>query len=135
MVRRRPAIGLFGIFGRSGELRQIDQALRAVDLHPRMVTEAIKLTMVSLLQDHAVGEAPAPQSYNAAAEIVAYCMIGPEGFAGANGEDLTEAVERRIESALIAGESLDANLVLLTLHAGVLQPSVIERFGIETDAE
>ncbi len=135
MVRRRPAIGLFGIFGRSAELRQIDQALRAVDVHPRMVSEAIKLTMVSLLQDHAVGPNPAPQSYRAAAEIVGYCMIGAEAFAGTNGEDLTLAVERRIESALVAGESLDAKLVLLTLHASVIQPSVVAHFGIESEGE
>ena len=101
MVRRRPAIGLFGMFGRSFELRADRQALRAVDLHPRMVTEAIKLTMVSLLQDHAVGfEAPAPQSYRAAAEIVAYCMIGPACFAERQWRRLTEAVERRIDPRL-----------------------------------
>jgi hypothetical protein len=134
MVRRRPSIGLFGFLGRSPELREVDRTLRAVDLHPRLVPEAIKLTMVSLLQDHAVGPEPAPQAYRAAAEIVAYCMIGPAGFANANGEDLTLAVERRIEGALESGESLDAKLVLLTLHARTIQPDVVAQFGLETES-
>ncbi len=135
MVRRRPAIGLFGIFGRSGELRQVDQALRAVDLHPKFVSEAIKLTMVSLLQDHAIGPEPAPQAYRAAAEIVGYCMVGAEGFAATNGDDLAQSVERRIERALEEGESLDARLVLLTLHAKAIQPTVVAQFGLESEAE
>jgi hypothetical protein len=42
------------------------------------------------------------------------------------------AVERRIEAALQTGESLDAQLVLLTLHAGVIQPSVVQAYGLET---
>jgi hypothetical protein len=135
MVRRRPAIGLFGIFGRSEELRQVDQALRAVDLHPKLVPEAIKLTMVSLLQDEAIGPAPAPQSYRSAAEIVGYCMVGGEAYAATNGEQAAQAVERRIEAALDAGESLDAKLVLLTLHAKVAQPSVIAQFGLESEGQ
>ena len=54
-------------------------------------------------------------------------MIGDGPFAGANGEELAFSVERRIEAALVAGDSLDAQLVLLTLHARVIQPSVVER--------
>lgn len=131
MARRGSSFGLFGIFGRSADLRQFDQALRSVDLHPRLVPEAVKLTAVNLLKDHAPGPEPAPQSYRAAAEIVAYCMIGAEGFAGANDDPLAAQVERRIEAALGAGTSLDAQLVLLTLHAKVIQPSVVHAFGLE----
>jgi hypothetical protein len=132
MARTRSSLGLFGIFGRSADLRQIDQALRSVDIHPRLVPEAVKLTAVALLKDHAIGPEPAPQSYRAAAEILAYCMIGPDGFGGANGEDLTHAVERRIEAALEKPEGLDAQLVLLTLHAKIIQPSVVHQFQIES---
>ena len=135
MARRYSSLGLFGIFGRSSDLRQLDQALRAIDLHPRLVPEAVKLTIVALLKDHADGVEPPPQAYRAAAEIVGYCMIGPEGFAGANDEALTQAVERRIEWALETGDSLDAKLVLLTLHAKVIQPSVVYRFQIESAGE
>ena len=131
MARRRSSLGLFGIFGRSADLRQCDQALRSVDLHPRVVPEAIKLTMVNLLKDHAIGDEPAPQSYRAAAEIVGYCMIGANGFAGVNGSELAEQVEQRIEAALESGTSLDAQLVLLTLNAKVIQPSVVQQFELE----
>jgi hypothetical protein len=132
MARRRSSIGLFGFFGRSHDLRQFDQALRSVDVHPKVVPEAVKLTAVSLLKDDADSDDPPPQSYRAAAEIVGYCMIGAASFAGANDEGLTLAVERRIESALESGGSLDAQLVLLTLHAKVIQPSVVQHFGLES---
>ena len=94
--------------------------------------EAVKLTAVNLLQDDAGNDDPTPQSYRAAAEIVGYCMIGADAFAGANGEELTRAVERRIEAAMDAGDGLDAQLVLLTLHAKVIQPSVVSHFGLES---
>jgi len=41
------------MFGRSHDLRQLDQALRSVDVHPAVVPEAVKLTIVNLLKDHA----------------------------------------------------------------------------------
>jgi hypothetical protein len=132
MSRLRSSIGLFGIFGRSSDLRQFDQALRSVDLHPRLVPEAVKLTLVKMLKDHAIGAEPAPQSFWAAAEIVAYCMLGAEVFASANGSQLQNQVERRIEKALESGTSLDAQLVLLTLHAKVIQPSVVHAFKLES---
>jgi hypothetical protein len=132
MARRNSSLGFMGIFGRSGDLRQLDQALRSVDLHPRMVPEAVKLTVCALLKDAANSDDPPPQVYRPAAEIVAYCMIGAESFAGANDVDLALAVERRIEAALVSGDSLDAQLVLLTLHAKVIQPSVVDRFGLES---
>jgi hypothetical protein len=132
MARRRSSIGLFGIFGRSYDLRQLDQALRSVDVHPMVVPEAVKLTAVNLLKDRAVNDDPAPQSYRAAAEIVGYCMVGAQAFAGANGDDLARAVERRIEAALDASYGLDAELILLTLHANVIQPSVVHHYGLES---
>src|SRR5919106_3875562 len=118
MVQRYSSIGLFGIFGRSSDLRQVDQALRSLDIHPRLVPEAVKLTIASLLKEDAGGE-PAPRAYRVAAEIVGYCMIGPEAFSAGNDAQLALDVERRIELALISGTNLDDRLVLLTLHAGV----------------
>ena len=72
---------------------------------------------------------PAP---GAAAQIVGYCMIGADAFAAANDAQLASDVESRIELALISGTNLDARLVLLTLTAGVCQPSVIDRFQLES---
>jgi hypothetical protein len=128
-MARYSSIGLFGIFGRSSDLRQVDQALRSLDIHPRLVPEAVKLTIASLLKED--GE-PTPRAYRAAAEIVGYCMIGPEAFSAANDAQTASDVERRIDLALISGTNLDARLVLLTLHAGVCQPSVIDRFQLES---
>jgi hypothetical protein len=135
MARTRSSLGLFGIFGRSADLRQMDQALRAVDVHPKLVPEAVKLTAVALLKDHAIGPEPAPQSYRAAAEIIAYCMIGADGFHGANGDDATHAVERRIEAALEKPDGLDAQLVLLTMHAKIIQPSVVHQFELDSASD
>src|SRR5688572_14668049 len=131
MTRRNSSFGLFGMFGRSADLRQLDDSLRSVDLHPRLVPGAVKLAAVALLKDHAIGPEPAPQAYRAAAEILAYCMIGAESFAGANDADLALAVERRIEAALDKPASLDAQLVLLTIHAKIVQPSVVHQFQLD----
>ena len=132
MTRGRPSIGFLGRFGRSSDLRQFDDALRSLDVHPNLVPEPVKITVVNLLKDHAPGTDAAAQSYRAAAEIVGYCMIGAEPFAGANGEPLARQTERRIEAALESGDSLDAQLILLTLHANVIQPSVVERFQLQS---
>lgn len=129
---RGSAIGLFAMFGRSADMRQLDSALRAVDVHPRLVTEAIKLAAVRFLKESNGGEEPEPDDYGRAAALLGYCIVGANAFAGANGERATEAVEQRIEWALDADDSLDARLVLLTLHAKAIQPSVVEAFGLES---
>jgi hypothetical protein len=126
------SIGFFGLFGRSAQLRAFDTALRAVDLHPKLVPEAVKLTAVRMLMETG-GTDPGAEATRAAAEIVAYCMMGANAFAGANGPPLTEAVEQRIEAAIEQGTNLDARLVLLTLHAKVIQPSVVDQFRLGSD--
>jgi hypothetical protein len=123
-------LGLFGIFGRSQELRRLDQALRSVGLHPRLVPEAVMLTTLKLLGEAGVGSDLA--SCAAAAELLGYCLLGAQGFAEHNGLSLTEAVETRLDAALETGDNLDARIVLLTLHAGVIQPSVVERYGLRS---
>ena len=69
----------------------------------------------------------------AAAEMLGYCMLGPQGFTEANDLSLTEATEARLEAALEAGDSHDARLVLLALHAGIIQAQVVDRYQLETD--
>jgi hypothetical protein len=132
MFRRGLSLGFLGRFGRSAELREFDTALRSVDLHPGLVPEAVKLATVNLLQERTSHLAPDPKSYREAAEIIAYCLTGGAAFAAANNARLKESVERRIEAALAHGTNLDAKLVLLTLHAKVIQPSVVEDFGLES---
>ena len=121
-------LGFFGIFGRSRELQRLDQALRGVGLHPRLVPEAVKLTTLKLLGEAGAGADPV--SCAAAAELLGYCVLGAQGFTECNDPSLTEAVEMRLAAAVEAGDNLDARVVLLTLHAGVIQPSVVERYGL-----
>ncbi len=132
MLPRGLSLGLFGRFGRSAELRAFDGALRSVDLHPNLVPDAVRLAAVKMLKEQAPGSEPAPQAYRAAAEMIAYCMIGAPSFAGANSPALAAEVERRIDAALDEGAGLDARLVLLMLHARVIQPSVVEHFRLES---
>jgi hypothetical protein len=114
-------------------LREFDAALPSVDVHPNLVPEAVKLTAVKMLMDQTGKDEPGVDDHRQAAELVAYCMIGAEAFAGANGLVLTQQVEQRIDAALVHGTSLDAGLVLLTLHAKVIQPSVVDHFALEAD--
>jgi hypothetical protein len=90
---------------------------------------------VKLIKEEDATRKPESQTYGAAAEIIAYCMVGADGFGAANDAALAAEVERRMEAALASGASLDARLVLLTLHAKVIQPSVVELFQLKSDAE
>ncbi|MGO9484053.1 MAG: hypothetical protein ACLPX9_05665 [Rhodomicrobium sp.] len=132
MSRSRPSLGLLGVFGRSADLRALDQALRAADLHPALVPDAVKLTVLNVLKD-AKGEDPAEEHYYTTAALLCYCALGPGAFAAANGGVAAAAIERRIEAALEAGEGLDASLILLALHAGLIHPGVKETYRIESE--
>ena len=68
-MQRGLSLGLFGLFGRSQELRDFDKALRAVDLHPNLVPEAVKLTAVKLIKEEDATPKPESQTYRAAAEL------------------------------------------------------------------
>ena len=95
--------------------------------------------MVASRRAEAVPEPPAVepsepvagQARDAAAELLGYCVLGARDFTECNGPNLTEAVEARLAAALEVGDGLDARVVLLTLHAGVIQSSVVERYGLE----
>lgn len=134
MARQRSSIGFFGRFGRSRDLKQLDEALRALDVHPSIVTEAVKLTTVTLLKDQAIGAEPAPQAYRVAAEMLAYCILGAEPFSAANGQPLASALETRIAQAIDTEGSLDGQLILLVLEAQIIQPSVVQQFELESSA-
>lgn len=120
------------MFGRSGDLRELDAALRGVDLHPALVPEGVKLTIVNLMKDHWPDDPPS-HAYPPVAQLFGYCIAGPEAFERANGRDYMEEAEQRIEAALEAGDGFDAEIVLLALHAKLINPDVVERFGLSTD--
>ncbi len=127
-----PSLGMFGVFGRSEDLRALDQALRAAGLHPALVPEAVKLTVLKILKD-AKGEVPAAVDYRETGALLAYCALGRESFAGANNELVAAAAERRIEAALEAGVGLDASLILLALHAAIIHPGLKETYRLESE--
>lgn len=132
MARRRSSIGFFGLFGRSGDLRELDAALRSADLHPALVPEGVKLTIVNLMKDHWPDEPPA-HAYPPVAELFAYCVAGPEPFERANGRERLVDAERRLETALDVPDGFDAGIVLLALHAKLISADVVERFGIASE--
>ena len=82
------------MFGRSGDLRQLDDALRQADLHPALVPEGVKLTIVNLMHDRWPDEPP-PQAYPSVARLFGYCIAGPEAFERANGHEHRLDAERR----------------------------------------
>lgn len=120
------------MFGRSGDLRQLDEALRKADLHPALVPEGVKLTIVNLMNDRWPDELPA-HAYSSVAQLCGYCVAGPDVFEQANGREPTLAVERRIEAALEAGDSFDAQIVLMTLHAKLINPEVVQRYELSAE--
>jgi len=130
MTRQRSSLGFLGRFGRSEDLRMLDGALHAFDLHPALVPDGAKLAIVNLMKDHDPGGNPPGQAYPFVAHLVAYCALGPDLFAEANGTQPAEAAEARIEAALENDDSFDAQLVLLTIHAKLINPKVVERFGL-----
>ncbi|MEO5758348.1 MAG: hypothetical protein ABIQ51_15975 [Mesorhizobium sp.] len=132
MAKRRSSLGFLGMFGRSGDLRQLDDALRGADLHPALVPEGVKLTIVNLMKDHWPDEPPS-RAYPDVARLFSYCIAGPEAFERSNGHDLRLDAERRIEAALETGDSFDAQMVLMTLHAKLVSAEVVERYGLGTD--
>ena len=132
MARRRSSFGFLGRFGRSGDLRELDAALRAADLHPALVPEGVKLTIVNLMKDHWPDEPPA-EAYPPVAQLFAYCIAGPDPFAQANGSAGLLDAERRIEQALEDPDGFAAAIVLLALHTKLISAEVVERFGLATE--
>lgn len=132
MARRRSSLGFLGIFGRSGDLRELDAAMRGVDLHPALVPEGVKLTIVNLMKDHWPEEPPS-QAYPPVAQLFGYCVAGPEAFERANGRDYMLEAEQRIEEALEAGDGFDAEIILLALHAKLISAEIVDRYGLSAD--
>lgn len=124
--------GLFTLFGRSAELKALDQALREAGLHPQIVPEPVKLTAVRLLKAQPGAGSSLPQdAYDEAARLLGYCMLGRDRFLASTGPGAAERAEARLERAIAEGDGLDAQIVLLALHSGVIAAEVAERVEVE----
>lgn len=128
------SLGFMGLFGRSWPLRAFDKNLRAFDLHPKLVPEAIKLAAMRLLMESKGGREPSDDENRDAAALLAYCMLGEEIFSAVNGPEISASIEARIDAALVDGDTTDAKLILLALHANVIQAGVLERYGLEASS-
>ena len=126
-------LGLFGLFGRSQEMQRLDDAFRAAGLQPRAVPDSVKLTTMKQLKEASGSPSPDIRACASAAALLSYCLLGPEVFAAKNGASILESVEARLALAIAAGHGLDARLVLLTMHAGLTHPSVVERYGLTAE--
>jgi hypothetical protein len=116
----------FDMFGRSSELTALDAAVKAAGLHPLLIPEPVKLTVLQLLRKHGAQGGKAE-----AAQLLAYCVLEREQFIAVNGSTTADTTDQRIESAIDGDDSLDSRLILLALHSGVISEEMADRFDIE----
>ena len=123
---------LFELFGRSATLQALHDALRVAGLHPLLLPEAVKLTVIKLVRKEAP-HLPQDEAFARAAELLAYCVLGHVNLANSTTEAAAEAAEARLDAALEDGTSLDAKLILLALHANILAPEIAAQIDMDAD--
>jgi hypothetical protein len=121
---------MFGIFGRSQEMQNFDDALRATGVHPRTIPDAVKFATLKQLKEASGGTPPDSRAMAEAADLLGYCVLGPQAYAAKNTHDRIQAVEERMNAAIEKSCGLDARLVLLTLHAGLTHRALIEQYQL-----
>lgn len=117
--------GVFSLFGRAREIQALDLALRAEGLHPRLVPDAVKMTVVRLARVEGITDV------TPAAPLLAHCVLGAAGHAEEAGADKAAAAAARLAEAIAVGDSLDAHLVLLTMEAGIIHPDLVADHALE----
>jgi len=122
---------LFDLFGRSASLKALDHALRQAGLHPLLVPEAVKLTMLQIQKKNEAARATPRGTDQDAAELLAYCMLGREQFIESNDLNAADRVEQRFEAAIESGDSCDAKIILLALHSGLISAEIAERIDVD----
>jgi hypothetical protein len=118
---------MFALFGPSREMQSLNDALRAAGVHPRTIPDAVKITTLKQLKEANGGAPPDSGAIGRAADLLGYCVLGPQAYAAKNGSERITAVEERLNAAIESGVGLDARLILLTLHAGLTHRELIER--------
>lgn len=131
MIKRGVSFGFLGRFGRSADLRYLDAALEEFRLHSGVIPDGVKMVAVSLMAED--GSEPEPAAYSPVGALMALSFYGAEEFARLNGPEATGVTLTRLEIALEKGEGLDASIILLMLHSGLLHQSLREEYGIEAD--
>ena len=127
-------LSVFGIRGRPKEVHRLSDALRDAGIHPALVPDSVKIAVIKLLCENDGGKiADIDTSCEKAAPMVAYCMLGRDEYADVNDVAAADEVENRLRLAIDSGESLDAQLAMLTLLARVTHPDVVDTFDLEID--
>lgn len=127
-------LSVFGIRGRPKEVHRLSDALRDAGIHPASVPDSVKIAVIKLLRENDGGKiADIDTSCEKAAPMVAYCMLGRNEYADVNDVAAADEVENRLRLAIDSGESLDAQLAMLTLLARVTHPDVVDTFDLEID--
>ena len=121
--------GLFSLFGKSKQITALEAELREAGLHPQLLHDSIKLTILRLLPGG--GKTARPDEMRSAAQLLAYSILGPQDFAEATSEREKDAVERRLDAVLDHPGSLDAQIVLLAFKTDNAHPIIAERFEVE----
>ena len=121
---------LFDMLGKSTAMRVLDDAFRAVGLHPLQIPEPVKLTVIQLTKRQ-VDERSRDAMLAHSAKLMGYCMLGAEHFTETNSAEEAARQDARLEDALEAGDTFDAKLVLLALHADLIAPDIADRIDMD----
>ena len=129
---RAMVFGVFGLFGRSKDVRRLEQALQGCGLNSRAVDHAILLTVIRLLR---AGPGLLDPAVQQAAEMLSYAALGPDDFEEENGAALGEALQGRAEDAARTNEGIDAQILLLALQCGLANETIAERFEWDVESD
>lgn len=124
-------LGILDLFGRSAALKALDHALREAGLHPLLVPEPVKLTILQLqTKEEGMRTRTREAADDAAAELLAYCLLGREQFIESNNLGAADRVEHRFEAAIAEGDSGDAKIILLAYHSGLIAAQIADRIDV-----
>lgn len=115
----------FDLLGRSSAMNALDDAFRAFGVHPMLVPDPVKLTVMQLYKTQ-VAALGRKAAFAQAAQLLAYCILGHEQFASNNGTDIADQTEHRVDEAITDGNSRDAKLILLAVHSGLIAPEIAD---------
>lgn len=120
----------FDLLGRSSAMNALDDAFRVSGVHPLLVPDPVKLTIMQLYKTQvaALGRTAA---FAQAAQLLAYCVLGHEQFASHNGTDAANQTEDRMHEAIAEGGSRDAKVILLAVHSGLIAPEIADLVDVE----
>ncbi|WP_419903438.1 hypothetical protein [Kiloniella sp.] len=126
---------IFGFFGRKKEIHMINDGLQRSGAYSSSIPDAVKLTLYGLAKERGLLQSNAEETLHDLACFLTYCFLGAENFEDANGAELSNEMLRRLEMTKVFEDGVDADIVLLTLHAGIAHDTTAGRFSVETDDE